>query len=162
MHEITVKLGNRSYPVFIGQNTFDKLASALQEQFPNARFALITNETLREIYNDQVRELSRTLDAIVHAIPDGERYKTVGTWSKILDTLLGNRLERSSVIIAFGGGVVGDIAGFAAASFLRGVALVQVPTSLLAMVDSSVGGKTGVNHDMGKNLVGAFHQPRMV
>jgi 3-dehydroquinate synthase len=95
-------------------------------------------------------------------IPDGERHKTTDTWRGILDTLLEARLDRHSVVIAFGGGVVGDITGFAAAAFLRGVDYVQVPTTLLAMVDSSVGGKTGVNHPCGKNLIGAFHQPCMV
>ncbi|MBD3347030.1 MAG: 3-dehydroquinate synthase [Chitinivibrionales bacterium] len=162
MQQIVVALGDRSYPVFIGSDTFKELAVAIKKEFHGARFALVTNTTIQELYRSQIEQLQHSLDALVYAIPDGEKYKTIDTWSGILDTLLENRLERSSVIIAFGGGVVGDITGFAAASFLRGVKYIQIPTTLLAMVDSSVGGKTAVNHRRGKNLIGAFHQPGLV
>ena len=138
------------------------LPSRLLTLFPKSRFGLVTNHTLRVLYQPLIDQWSRDLDLTVHSLPDGERYKTIETWSGIFDTFLGARFERSSVIIALGGGVVGDMAGFAAATLMRGIACVQVPTTLLAMVDSSVGGKTGVDHPAGKNLVGVFHQPSLV
>lgn len=160
--EITVKLGSRSYPIIIDRNNMTALPSYLKNRFPGRRCAVITNTTLRQMYSLYIEQLQKELGAVVHVIPDGERYKTIETWSGILDTLISNRLDRTSYLIALGGGVVGDITGFAAASFLRGVDFVQVPTTLLAMVDSSVGGKTAVDHPLGKNLIGAFHQPSLV
>lgn len=136
--------------------------ATLKAAFPTSRFALVTNTTIAHLYRETIAAWTLSLNLVVHVIPDGEQYKTIDTWIGILDTLLQSKFERSSIIIAFGGGVVGDTTGFAAASFLRGVGYVQVPTTLLAMVDSSVGGKTAVDHPMGKNLIGAFHQPRLV
>jgi 3-dehydroquinate synthase len=121
--------------------------------------AVVTNETLRPLYGDA---LAQQIDAALITIPDGESYKNLETVSSLYDSFVGIGLDRGSVIIALGGGVVGDTVGFAAASFLRGVPFVQIPTSLLSMVDSSVGGKVGVNLPAGKNLVGAFKQPEMV
>jgi 3-dehydroquinate synthase len=114
------------------------------------------------LYGPLIGSWKKKLSVDAYAIPDGEKYKTIKTWSSVLDFLLKSGLDRKSVVIALGGGVAGDIVGFAAASFLRGVLCVQVPTTLLAMVDSSVGGKTGVNHRLGKNLIGAFFQPSLV
>ncbi|MBN2189202.1 MAG: 3-dehydroquinate synthase [Chitinispirillaceae bacterium] len=162
MMKLTVHLGPRSYPVIFGRNCAFALPAQLKKMFPESRFGLVTNTTLARLYKKQIAHWKKKLDLTVHVMPDGERYKTIETWSRILDTFLAAKFERSGVLIAFGGGVVGDVTGFAAASLLRGVAYVQVPTTLLAMVDSSVGGKTGLDHACGKNLVGAFHQPSLV
>jgi 3-dehydroquinate synthase len=160
--QLTVNLGPRSYPIIIGRNCASALPARLKKMFPESRFGLVTNTTLSRIYKKQIAQWTKELNLTIHVMPDGERYKTIATWSKILDTFLKVKFERSSVIIAFGGGVVGDVAGFAAASLLRGIACVQVPTTLLAMVDSSVGGKTGLDHACGKNLIGTFYQPGLV
>ncbi len=160
--QLTVNLGRRSYPIRFEQGNIENMGLALKEAFPASSFALVTNNTIARLYADLLDKWRSILKCPVHEIPDGERYKTIETWSKILDFLLSSRLERSSIVIALGGGVVGDLAGFAAATFLRGVGYVQIPTTLLAMVDSSVGGKTAVDHPMGKNLIGAFHQPKTV
>jgi 3-dehydroquinate synthase len=160
--QLTVNLGPRSYPIKLENGAAASLPSLLKNAFPKSRFALVTNTTVAALYRDLIAGWKKALDCVVYKMPDGEQYKTIETWSGILDFLLGAKLERSSIVIALGGGVVGDVAGFAAASFLRGVSSVQVPTTLLAMVDSSVGGKTAVDHPLGKNLIGAFHQPKMV
>jgi 3-dehydroquinate synthase len=161
MRTLTVNLGDRSYPIVIGRGLlgggFD-LASHVQ----GSDCLVVSNDTVAPLYLDSL--LADLGDKSVEslAIPDGERFKTLDTMQSILDRLVAVGANRDTTVIALGGGVVGDIAGFAAACYMRGVAFVQVPTSLLAQVDSSVGGKTGVNHDRGKNLVGAFHQPRIV
>ncbi len=160
--KIPVKLGLRSYPVILTNRAFDSFPSQLKKRFPDSRFAFVTNATLARLYCRVISSWKKKLSFEMLAIPDGERYKTVETWSSVLDFLLKSHLDRKSVVLALGGGVVGDIAGFAAASFLRGVSYVQIPTTLLAIVDSSVGGKTGVNHRLGKNLIGAFFQPSLV
>lgn len=130
--------------------------------FPKSRFALITNTTIAGLYQETISNWEARLSLVKFVLPDGERYKNIETWSSVIDFLLSSGLDRKSVVCALGGGVVGDVVGFAAAAFLRGVPCVQIPTTLLAMVDSSVGGKTGVNHALGKNLIGAFHQPSLV
>lgn len=160
--QMTVEIGARSYPIILESGSAKTFPAELKKMFPKARFALVTNTTIAALYKERIAEWKERLECIVHELPDGEEYKTVATWSGILDVLLEGMYERSSIVIALGGGVVGDITGFAAASFLRGVGYVQVPTTLLAMVDSSVGGKTAVDHPMGKNLIGAFHQPKLV
>ena len=160
--DITVNLGSRSYPILIGKGTAATLPATLKERFPGSRFALVTNTTIAGLYGELIAGWKDELDCAVHEMPDGEEYKTIDTWSGILNFLLSSKLDRKSMVIALGGGVVGDVAGFAAASFLRGVGYIQVPTTLLAMVDSSVGGKTAVDHPLGKNLIGAFHQPKLV
>ncbi|HUI91352.1 MAG TPA: 3-dehydroquinate synthase [Chitinivibrionales bacterium] len=160
--EITVHLGPRSYPIVLDHGAFNDFPARVKKLFPDSRFALVTNVTLARLYRPVISSWKKKLSCEALAIPDGEKYKTVATWQSVLDFLLKSRLDRKSVVIALGGGVVGDVAGFAAASFLRGVAYVQVPTTLLAMVDSSVGGKTAVDHALGKNLIGAFHQPSLV
>ncbi|MBD3316719.1 MAG: 3-dehydroquinate synthase [Chitinivibrionales bacterium] len=160
MPTIFVELKERTYPIYLDEG--ESFPDVMADRFPDRRFALVTNSRLEELYGDLIEEWCDKLHAVKHIIPDGEQYKQLDTWKGILDTLLARRLDRRAVLVAFGGGVVGDIAGFAAATFMRGIDYVQVPTTLLAMVDSSVGGKTAVNHPMGKNLIGAFHQPRLV
>ena len=162
METISVQLGSRSYPICLGSDLSERFPAYVKEMFPGRRLALITNTTLAALYKETLERWEKELSFFKVVIPDGEKYKTVSTWESVLDSLLSIRLDRTAVIIAFGGGVVGDIAGFAAACYLRGVTCIQVPTTLLAMVDSSVGGKTGVNHSSGKNLIGAFHQPSLV
>ena len=160
---IDIRLEKRSDPVFLHHGAAQRFAAGLREVCGERPYALVTNTTLAALYETQLSEWKSALGIrTVHVIADGEQYKTLSTWQQILDTLLEARLDRSTVLLAFGGGVVGDITGFAAAAFLRGIDFVQIPTTLLAMVDSSVGGKTGVDHRMGKNLIGAFHQPAMV
>ena len=158
---LTVELGAQSYPIVIG-------GGLLGGEFDFSPYLagpdclVVTNETVGPLYLERL--LACLPDANVQSIslPDGEQYKTMATVEAVLDSLVAMRAGRDVTVIALGGGVVGDIAGFAAACYMRGVAFIQVPTSLLAQVDSSVGGKTGVNHAEGKNLVGAFHQPRVV
>jgi 3-dehydroquinate synthase len=162
--KITVGLGDRSYPILVGHNILDQLAVALAElDFPH-QIAIITNDTVNPLYAGQVRdaltEYASSVDVI--SIPDGENYKTLSTLEAVFTELIEKGIDRSCGLLALGGGVVGDLAGFAAASYLRGVPFVQIPTTLLAQVDSSVGGKTAVNHALGKNLIGAFYQPQLV
>jgi 3-dehydroquinate synthase len=159
--EVMVNLSQRSYKVIIDQGSSDLLPSMVTEMFGKRRCIIVTNTTIATLYQKTIDLWKKDLNCLLYIIPDGEQYKTIDTWKRILDFLLENRFERSSVLIALGGGVVGDIAGFAAAAFLRGISYIQVPTTLLAMVDSSIGGKTAVDHPMGKNLIGAFHQPSM-
>ncbi len=159
MQTVTVDLGTRSYSIYIGAELLDK-PDLVSPFLQDGRSLIITNETLAPLYLEKVRQLAGHCDALV--LPDGERYKTLETVSRIYEKLLADKYDRSSTLIALGGGVIGDITGFAAATFLRGVDFIQIPTTLLAQVDSSVGGKTGVNHPLGKNMIGAFHQPRCV
>ncbi len=158
---VNVELGERSYPIVIGNGLvggeFD-----LAAYIPGADCLVVTNQTVAPLYLDGLkRNLAGKAIAIL-TLPDGESYKSLETASSIIDKLIDRGAGRDTTVVALGGGVVGDVAGFAAASYMRGVAFVQVPTTLLAQVDSSVGGKTGVNHAEGKNLIGAFHQPRIV
>jgi 3-dehydroquinate synthase len=157
---IPIELNEHSYDIYVDENI--SFTEKLKEMFPKSTFVLITNHTIKKLYSSMIKEWDQSLNLLRFTIDDGEQFKTLQTWNAILDFLLKSRLDRNTVIIALGGGVVGDIAGFAASTFLRGVNYVQVPTTLLAMVDSSVGGKTGVNHKMGKNLIGAFFQPKLV
>jgi 3-dehydroquinate synthase len=158
---IAVELGDRSYPIIIGNGllggNFD-----LGKYIRGDDCLVVTNDTVGPLYLDRLLANLEGRHATSIALPDGEEYKTLATMRSILDRLVESGANRDTTIVALGGGVVGDIAGFAAACYMRGVAFVQVPTTLLAQVDSSVGGKTGVNHEQGKNLIGAFHQPRIV
>jgi len=164
MQTLTVNLGDRSYPVHIGDGVLSAAGDLLQQAGLRGKVAVITNPTVAQLYLDPVHEsLTRAgFDVTPVLIPDGEEHKNLGSLSAVYDRLIADRFERGSCVLALGGGVVGDLAGFVAATFLRGIAYVQVPTTLLAQVDSSVGGKTGVNHHDGKNLIGAFYQPRLV
>jgi 3-dehydroquinate synthase len=164
MQTLTVNLGDRSYPIHVGEGILPRAGEFLAQAGLGGKVAIVTNPTVAQLYLDAVHE------ALTHAgfevipilIPEGEEHKNLKTLASIYDRLITERLERKSCIMALGGGVVGDVAGFVAATYLRGIPYVQVPTTLLAQVDSSVGGKTGVNHQNGKNLIGAFHQPRSV
>jgi len=167
MQTITVDLVNspeqRSYPIHIGHNLLDQVDLILPH-LSQKRVAIISNTTVAPLYLDKLREgLQRHgITSVPIILPDGESYKNWETMNQIFDALLTHRCERNTTIIALGGGVVGDLTGFAAASFLRGVPFIQIPTTLLAQVDSSVGGKTGINHPQGKNMIGAFYQPKLV
>lgn len=160
---VNVELGERRYPIFIGNNLADALLSFLQKYVDAGRpIAVITCPTLPKKHAGLFERLNAIARVSITMSTDGETAKTVKELVDIWETLARERVDRSGVIVAVGGGVVGDLAGFAAASFLRGIDFVQVPTTLLSMVDSSVGGKTGLNLTAGKNLVGAFYQPQAV
>jgi 3-dehydroquinate synthase len=160
-HTLTVDLGNRSYPIVIGRGLlgggFD-----LTPYIRGDDCLIVSNETVAPLYLEKLRLNFDCGSVSSISLPDGEAHKTLATMATILDKLVATGAGRDTTIVALGGGVVGDIAGFAAACYMRGVSFVQVPTTLLAQVDSSVGGKTGVNHEQGKNLIGAFHQPQVV
>jgi 3-dehydroquinate synthase len=161
---IRVELGDRSYPIVIGGGALDELGARVHERYGPARVAVVSNPTVARLYLPRVVDGLRRAgcDVVSVDIPDGEEHKTLASLAAIYDRLLAAGFDRRSPIIALGGGVVGDVAGFAAATLLRGVPFIQVPTTLLAQVDSSVGGKTGINHPAGKNLIGAFYQPQLV
>jgi 3-dehydroquinate synthase len=163
MQTVRVALAERAYPIHIGAGLLER-ADLLVPLLPQRRVALVTNHTVAPLYLDRV---ARSLEAAGIAsvrivVPDGEAHKDWPTLNKVFDALLENRCDRKTAIVALGGGVIGDLAGFAAATYQRGVPFVQVPTTLLAQVDSSVGGKTAINHPLGKNMIGAFHQPLAV
>ncbi|MDY6783919.1 MAG: 3-dehydroquinate synthase [Cyanobacteriota bacterium] len=161
---IRVALPENAYDVAIAPDSLSQLGDFLNPLNLGRKALLVSNPAIFKLYGDRVLNSLKEagFDVASHLIPPGERYKTLNSIQKLYDTALEYRLERSSTFIALGGGVIGDMTGFAAATWLRGVHFVQVPTSLLAMVDASIGGKTGVNHPQGKNLIGAFYQPRGV
>ena len=164
MEKINVSLAERSYPILIDSNFLDNFGQELSQlNFPK-RIAVVSNPTVDNLYGSIIRVSLENSGFITEQfnIPDGESFKSLETLQSIYDFLLENEFDRGCGLVALGGGVVGDIAGFSAATFLRGIPYVQVPTTLLAQVDSSVGGKTAVNHPLGKNLIGAFYQPEMV
>jgi len=160
-HTITVDLSERSYPIVIGSGLLDG-GFNLGDFVKGSDCLIVSNETVAPLYLKRLLPNLADKNVSTVELPDGESYKTVATLQKILDALVESGANRDTTVVALGGGVVGDIAGFAAACYLRGVSFVQVPTTLLAQVDSSVGGKTGVNHPGGKNFIGAFHQPQVV
>ena len=163
MHKVTVSLGERSYDILIGVK-LEELGQRMVELRIGRKTAVVTNPTVNKLYGSRVLQSLTASDfrAMPVEIPDGEQYKTIDWANSIFTALLINTFDRRSPLVALGGGVIGDLTGFAAACYMRGVPFIQVPTTLLAMVDSSVGGKTGVNHPMGKNMIGAFYQPRLV
>jgi 3-dehydroquinate synthase len=158
---LRVELGERSYPIWIGSGLLAD-ADLLSRHLGRGAVAVVSSTAVSALYLPRLRSALGDRLAAVEILPDGEQHKTLQTVSRIYDVLAGARLGRDGTLIALGGGVVGDMTGFAAATWQRGIDFVQVPTTLLAQVDSSVGGKTGVNHARGKNLIGAFHQPRCV
>ena len=161
MISLKVNLGDRSYPICIGKNLLDR-HELLTQHIPGNSALIVSNETVAPLYMDIVEAALGDLKYKTLVLPDGEEYKNLDTLNSIYDCLLSNKFDRNTTLIALGGGVIGDITGFAAASYQRGVHFIQIPTTLLAQVDSSVGGKTGVNHSLGKNMIGAFYQPRVV
>lgn len=162
---VEVDLGNRSYPIYIGAGLLDE-PGLLQRHVHGKRVLVVTNTTIAPIYLDKVvhaltyKNVNVTVESVI--LPDGEKYKNMETLMKVFDKAIESRLDRRCTFVALGGGVIGDMCGYAAASYLRGVNFIQIPTTVMAMVDSSVGGKTGINHSLGKNLIGAFYQPQCV
>jgi 3-dehydroquinate synthase len=165
MQTINVDLGERSYPIYIGSSLYNELGLYVEHVRGN-QIAIVTNETIAPLYLESLNATLtdsgkfKVVDSII--LPDGEEYKSLSTLDNIFSELLKQKHNRTTTVVALGGGVIGDMAGFAAACYQRGVDFIQVPTTLLSMVDSSVGGKTAVNHPLGKNMIGAFYQPRAV
>jgi 3-dehydroquinate synthase len=161
MQRIDLKLGRRGYPILIGAGLLGSV-ELLQEHATGTRLLVVTDETVAPLWLPRLEQGFAGRSFARCVLPGGEQQKTLGTLATVIDALVAARVNRDGLVLALGGGVVGDITGFAAATYQRGIAFVQLPTTLLAQVDSSVGGKTGVNHSGGKNLVGAFHQPSAV
>lgn len=163
MRTVNVALADRAYPIRIGTGLLDK-ADLILPYLKTSRVALVTNDVVAPLHMAKLADALRAAGVLITEIilPDGEAHKDWNTLNLIFDGLLGARCERSTTVIALGGGVVGDMAGFAAACYQRGIPFIQVPTTLLSQVDSSVGGKTAINHPLGKNMIGAFYQPRLV
>jgi len=161
MNIINVELANNAYPVYLGHGLLSD-HSLWQKHLATGKTLVVSNDIVAPLYLDALKSALSGRDLEVHVIPDGEPFKTTETWYRIIDKLVGMQARRDANIVALGGGVVGDIAGFAAACYMRGIRFLQAPTTLLAQVDASVGGKTAINHEKGKNLVGAFHQPAAV
>jgi 3-dehydroquinate synthase len=158
-----VELGDRSYPISVGQSLLSN-PDLIARHIKGKRVAIVTNTTVGPLYLDKLRDVlvmagKQVIDIV---LPDGEEEKNWASLMKVFDVLLAEKCDRKTTLIALGGGVIGDLTGFAAASYMRGVPFIQVPTTLLAQVDSSVGGKTGINHPLGKNMIGAFYQPQAV
>ena len=164
METLSVNLGDRSYPIYVGQGILSEAGDLLLQNGLRGKVAVVSNPTIAQLYLDALHEALACagFEVVPVLVPAGEEHKEIKSLAMIYDRLIDERCERQSCVLALGGGVVGDLAGFAAATYLRGIPYVQVPTTLLAQVDSSVGGKTGVNHRDGKNLIGAFYQPRLV
>ena len=158
---LNVELADKSYPIYIGSNLLSS-KSLLSDHIQGKQVMIVTNSTIAPLYLEKLKDALSDFNVESVVLPDGEEFKTLETLNKVFDALLKAKFDRSSTLVALGGGVVGDIAGYAAASYQRGVNFIQVPTSLLSQVDSSVGGKTGVNHELGKNMIGAFYQPKAV
>ena len=161
MRTLTVALGDRSYPIHIGEGILDRLPEFLVEAGVTGAAALVTDSNVGPLYADRVASLLEDV-RVTCTLPAGEEHKRLDQIEALCGRFLEAGLDRSSVVVALGGGVVGDVAGFAAAVYMRGIRFIQLPTTIVAQVDSSVGGKTGVNHPLGKNTIGAFHQPSAV
>lgn len=161
MQSLDVDLGERSYPILIGEQLIDR-GELLAPHIRGKQVAIVTNDTVAPLYLERLMQSLAGYTVTPVVLPDGEAWKNWQTLQLIFDGLLSARHDRKTTIIALGGGVIGDMAGFAAASYQRGVNFIQVPTTLLSQVDSSVGGKTGINHPLGKNMIGAFYQPQLV
>ena len=161
MITLNVNLDERSYPIYIGKNLLDR-HELLTRHIPGKSVLIVSNETVAPLYMAKVEAALGDFKYKTLVLPDGEQYKNSETLNTIYDCLLSNQFDRNCTMIALGGGVIGDITGFAAATYQRGVHLIQIPTTLLSQVDSSVGGKTAINHPLGKNMIGAFYQPQAV
>ena len=158
---LNVELGDKSYPIYIGIDLLS-MKSLFVDQIQGRQVMIVTNKTIAPLYLDKLKSILDGFNVQTVILPDGEKFKKLETLNKVFDALLEAKFDRTSTLIALGGGVIGDITGFAAASYQRGVGFIQVPTTLLSQVDSSVGGKTGINHELGKNMIGAFYQPKAV
>ena len=158
---ISVSLANHAYPIYVGYDLLSH-ADVLSSHIQGHQVLIVTQKNIADYYLSPLINLLHDYQCDVCYLPEGEPFKNLQEWQKIFDQLLQQKHERSTTLIALGGGVVGDMTGFAAACYLRGVSYIQIPTSLIAQVDSAIGGKTGVNHPLGKNMLGAFHQPQCV
>ena len=158
---LNVELGDKSYPIYIGIDLLS-MKSLFVDQIQGRQVMIVTNKTIAPLYLDKLTSILDGFNVQSVILPDGEEFKKLETLNKVFDALLEAKFDRTSTLIALGGGVIGDITGFAAAAYQRGVGFIQVPTTLLSQVDSSVGGKTGINHELGKNMIGAFYQPKAV
>lgn len=161
MNTIQVNLGDRSYPIYMGEGNLNN-PELLTQHIKSKQVVVVTNETIAPLYLQNIIVNLQQYQVETVILPDGEQYKTLASLDIIFDALLTKQFSRNATLIALGGGVIGDVAGFAAACYQRGIPFIQIPTTLLAQVDSSVGGKTGVNHALGKNMIGAFYQPQCV
>jgi 3-dehydroquinate synthase len=163
MQTLNVALGNRAYPIHIGRGLLQQ-SELILPHLKRKQVAIVTNTTVAPLYLEKLAKPLKEngVSVIQIVLPDGEAYKNSDTLNLIYNALLQNHCERSTTLIALGGGVIGDLTGYAAATYLRGVPFIQIPTTLLSQVDSSVGGKTGINHPLGKNMIGAFYQPKVV
>lgn len=161
MQQLQVDLADRSYPICIGESLISN-SGLINQYISGHQVCIVTNSLVAPLYAQTLAKALPNYQVDQVVLPDGEKFKTLDVWGSIFNKLLEARHNRTTTIIALGGGVVGDMAGFAAASYQRGVDFIQIPTTLLSMVDSSVGGKTGVNHPLGKNMIGAFYQPKLV
>lgn len=161
MAQLLVNLGDNSYPITIA-TSLDNLVSTIAEQVKGRQVVVISNEIVAPLYLENLKKHLPSVSLFTYQMPDGEAYKSLNTFESVQSFLLENRISRDAVLLALGGGVVGDLCGFVAATYQRGVDFIQIPTTLLAQVDSSVGGKTAVNHPLGKNMIGAFYQPKSV
>jgi 3-dehydroquinate synthase len=161
MDTLTVELGPRSYPISIGENLLAQ-SDLFTRVITGKKVMVVTNDIVAPLYLEACKNSLKTFDIDEVILPDGEKFKTLATFETILCALLNKKHARDTTIVALGGGVIGDMAGFAAACYQRGIPFIQVPTTLLSQVDSSVGGKTAVNHPLGKNMIGAFYQPQSV
>lgn len=160
MKQLQVDLGSRSYPIYIGKNLLKD--NLFEQHIKSKQVVIVTNTTIEPLYLDLVKQQLSAYQVETIVLPDGEKYKNLAYIETIFTFLLEKKFSRNATLCALGGGVIGDMAGFVAACYQRGIAFIQIPTTLLAQVDSSVGGKTGVNHILGKNMIGAFHQPQAV
>ncbi|MDD2661218.1 MAG: 3-dehydroquinate synthase [Methylococcales bacterium] len=161
MKKLLVELGDRSYPIYIGAGLLNQ-PDLLSQHIKARQVVIVSNATIAPLYLDKILKNLLKFDVETVILPDGEQFKTLEYVTRIFDKLLACKFSRNATLIALGGGVIGDMGGFAAACYQRGIAFLQIPTTLLAQVDSSVGGKTGVNHPLGKNMIGAFYQPQCV
>lgn len=161
---VRVNLREKSYPIHIGENTLSQIGEYVKELGVGQKIMVVTNPTVRELYGKTVIDslTGAGFDVITGEVPDGEKYKSLDSASYLYDIAFDHNMDRKCAIVALGGGVIGDLAGFVAATYMRGIPFIQIPTTLLAQVDSSVGGKVAVNHPRGKNIIGAFYQPQMV
>ncbi len=161
MKTLEVALGDRSYPIYIGRGLLDN-ADLIRPHVAASQVMVVSNETVAPLYLQRLKQSLDGFKVREVILPDGEQYKNLEVWNRIFNSLLESRFNRKATLVALGGGVVGDMGGFAAACYQRGIPFIQVPTTLLSQVDSSVGGKTGINHPLGKNMIGAFYQPQCV
>ncbi|WP_154222514.1 3-dehydroquinate synthase [Marinicella rhabdoformis] len=158
--QLNINLGDRSYPIIINQQSFD--FAAVSDKLNGKKVLLVSNETVAPLYANTVIDALGECDVSLCVLPDGEVHKNSQSWLKVLDDMADHGMSRTDVLVSLGGGVICDMTGFAAASWMRGIDFIQIPTTLLSQIDASVGGKTGINHAKGKNLIGAFHQPLAV